>query len=687
MSTLRIPEILAPAGNMESLLAAIDSGADAVYFGGKYLNARRNAANFAEDQAVCDAVDLCHLYGVKAYLTLNTLLFDSENQQAIDGIVLACKAGFDAIIAQDWGIISLVRQICPDMPIHASTQMSVHNLADADALWEQGVRRVVLARELSRRELARIIKHSPIETEVFVHGALCYSVSGQCYFSAFLGERSGNRGLCAQVCRLPFGVKDPNNYSLSLKDLTLIDYVDELAQLGVVSLKIEGRMKSPQYVAASVSQFKNALQHKKYDKTQLEEMFSRSGFTQGYYLSAIDETMFGTRTKQDLRKTTSAQNNCEISAATKQIPVDIAFSVSLDAVTITLTDEDGRVASHRLNGAQPAQTLPLTDAQIKTQLSTLGNTPFVARNIEGTLQKNCFLPVSALNELRRGAVTRLIQLRQKRHTYTMHPLSKKQKLPYRPTQPPQYTASFYQLSQLNDEILQKLRYASVDIFELQKAPDAFLQQYQDKLVAELPRIYFQDENLLTEALTQLHDHGIHLAKCHSVGRASLAQKAGYRILFGFGVNATNSETLAFLSSYSPLYTTLSVELSAKHIRNLHASSATAIIAYGYFPLMASRACPLQREISCTQCRNQKGTALIDRKGRQFPVLCRKDHIEILNSVPIYLADKQDAFAVSFFEFLFTQETPQQIMQILTQYHHHLPCATSFTRGTYFRTIE
>lgn len=688
MNTPYLPEILAPAGNMDALRAAVHSGADAVYFGGKYLNARRNAANFADDSAIQEAVDFCHLYGVKAYLTLNTLLFDTERQQAAEAVTLACQAGFDAIIAQDWGIISLIRQICPAMPIHASTQMSVHNVADASALYEQGISRVVLGRELSQEEIARIIQNSPIETEIFVHGALCYSVSGQCYFSAFLGERSGNRGLCAQVCRLPFGLKDAKNHSLSLKDLTLIDYVDELAQMGVTALKIEGRMKSPQYVAAAVSQFQNALQQKRYDKSWLEKLFSRSGFTQGYYLSKIDSSMFGIRSKQDIVKTTQAESAFLSHTAVKKMPVDIDFSISFDESKVTITDDDGHTALYRHAGAQQAQTRPLTSAQVTEQLNKLGDTPFFARIIRGELAPNCFLSASGLNALRRGAVSNLIQQRQKRSARPVYPFPSSQRKKRVPAVSSlQYTASFNSLPQMSEEALQEVAYASLPVFELQKAPAAFLQKHQNKLIAELPRIYFRDEALLTEALNALNKHGIRMAKCHSTGRAMLAKEVGFDIIFGFGINAANSETLAFLSNFSPLYTTLSVELSAKNIRSLQNPNATAIIGYGYFPLMAARACPLQSELSCTDCENQAGAALADRKGSRFDVFCQKDHVEILNSVPLYLADKSDAFQVDFFELLFTRESAQKTTQILTQAKKKLPWQGSLTRGTYFRTIE
>ncbi|NMC55604.1 MAG: U32 family peptidase, partial [Eubacteriaceae bacterium] len=320
MNNINKLEILAPAGSYESLEAAVYADADSVYFGAKALNARRNAANFT-DEEIISAVNFCHLYNVKTYLTLNTLMFDTEIKEVIEQIIFACNAGFDAIIVQDLGVISLIKQICSDMPIHASTQMSVHNLADANELYNLGIERIVLAREMSKNEISNITQNSQIETEVFVHGALCYSVSGQCYFSAFLGERSGNRGLCAQVCRLPFGVNDNTRHNLSLKDLSLIDYVSQLNSIGVKALKIEGRMKGPDYVYTAVNQFKNASENKEYDKNMLEKSFSRNGFTQGYYLSKIDADMFGVRSDEDISKSKESRTLITAEIYKRKIPV------------------------------------------------------------------------------------------------------------------------------------------------------------------------------------------------------------------------------------------------------------------------------------------------------------------------------------------------------------------------------
>ena len=295
------PEILAPAGSFDSLTAAVRCGADAVYLGGRELNARRNAANFS-DEELAQAVEYCHARGVKVYITLNTLVRDDEMETAMNAVRCACDVKADALILQDIGLTSLIRRAAPDMPLHASTQTSVQTLDGIKMLADMGFCRAVLPRELSKKEIEKIAAQSPIELEMFVHGALCMCLSGQCQLSAVLGSRSGNRGLCAQPCRLPFAADGGTGHDLSLKDMSLIEYLPELAQMGVLSFKIEGRMKRPEYVAAAVTACKKSLAGEsaaEYEHT-LGAIFSRSGFTSGYYNGALGRDMFGVRRKEDV---------------------------------------------------------------------------------------------------------------------------------------------------------------------------------------------------------------------------------------------------------------------------------------------------------------------------------------------------------------------------------------------------
>jgi len=305
LSQTRKIEILAPCGSMESVYSAVRSGADAIYLGAKEFSARASAENF-DFQQLKEAVDYCHINRVKVYLTLNTVIFDDELQQVAQTIKNSAKAGIDALIVQNLGVATLAKQLVPNLPLHGSTQMSVHTLGGAKLLWEMGFKRVVLSREMSLEEIREIAENCPIELEVFVHGALCMSVSGQCYFSAKLGGRSGNRGRCAQPSRLPFRI-GKSEYSLSLKDNSIIEFLPELEKLGVASAKIEGRMKRPEYVSCAVracaEMRDNGFVSEK-TAENLESVFSRTGFTNGY-ITGKRYVMFGYRKKEDVISATS----------------------------------------------------------------------------------------------------------------------------------------------------------------------------------------------------------------------------------------------------------------------------------------------------------------------------------------------------------------------------------------------
>lgn len=292
-------ELLAPAGSMEALRAAVQNGADAVYLGGPAFNARMGAKNFTPE-GLREAVRYCHARGVAVHLTLNTLASDRELPSAETCVADAARSGVDAFIVQDLGMLRLCRTVAPGIALHASTQMSIHSLYGVKMAASLGCTRAVLARELPERDIAAICKYSPIEIEVFTHGALCMCYSGQCYFSAVVGRRSGNRGQCAQPCRLPYGYGEfnPKQYPLSLRDNCLLTYIDRLRQLGVSSLKLEGRMKRPEYVAIVTRIYRAALdgrEVKKSDLRELEQVFSRQGFTDGYFRGETGPKMFGVR--------------------------------------------------------------------------------------------------------------------------------------------------------------------------------------------------------------------------------------------------------------------------------------------------------------------------------------------------------------------------------------------------------
>ena len=298
---LAVEEILAPAGGKEQLLAAVRAGADAVYLGARNFNARRGAANFEENE-LFEAVAYCHARNVKVHVTLNTLVTDSELPDLLEEIKYVAKSGADAVIVQDLATAKLVREHCPDIAMHASTQMTIHNLAGAVAAKELGFSRIVLSRELSLNEIKTIAAGTDAELEVFVHGALCMCMSGACYLSSMIGSRSGNRGLCAQPCRLPFHIDGGTGTDLSLKDLSLVEYLSELSDMGIASFKIEGRMKRPEYVSAAVIACRESLDgaYTQQRRNELQSLFSRSGFTDGYYISSLGRNMFGKREKENV---------------------------------------------------------------------------------------------------------------------------------------------------------------------------------------------------------------------------------------------------------------------------------------------------------------------------------------------------------------------------------------------------
>ena len=343
-------EVLSPAGSTDALVAAVQNGADAVYLGYGSFNARMNAKNFTLEQ-LRQSVSYCHIRGVKVYLTLNTLVLDRELKTAAQLVLDAKDAGVDAILVQDLGVLQLVRQMAPDMPIHASTQMSVHNLEGVQKAAEMGVSRVVLARELSRSQIASICQASPIEVEVFVHGALCMCHSGQCYMSAMIGRRSGNRGHCAQPCRMSYGFdRSENRYPLSLKDNCLVSYLRELDRMGVSCIKIEGRMKRAEYVAITTKIYKDASRGKPVTDQQIQalrKVFSRQGFTDGYYRGRIGADMYGIRQEEenDRKLFASARASYE-NTETQRVNVAMEMSVLYGLpASLTVMDRNGNWAT------------------------------------------------------------------------------------------------------------------------------------------------------------------------------------------------------------------------------------------------------------------------------------------------------------------------------------------------------
>lgn len=657
-----MPELLAPAGSIDALYAAVRSGADAVYMGMDRFNARRNASNF-DDAAFCDAVRYCRQRGVAVHLTLNTLISDSEMAEALDCLRVACAAGVDAVIVQDIGLAKLVRKAAPDMPIHASTQMSIHSSAALPMLKEMGFSRVVLSRELSKQEMARITadaKALGIETEVFVHGALCMCLSGQCYMSAVIGQRSGNRGTCAQPCRLAFA---DGSYPLSLKDMSLLEWVDELAEMGVASFKIEGRMKRPEYVAAAVSAFRSRLDSGEVDSTlknQLDTVFSRSGHTDGYYTGKLGADMFGRRTETD--EAASAQSLSQIHAlyrAERQsVAVDARFTLRAGQPSaLTLSDGENEAAALG-DEPQVAINRPLDSERAEQLCFKLGGTPFAAGKFTADIEEGLTLPASAVNELRRRAVAQLLELRAPKEKAFSAP--KLDDISARAGKKPRLFVRFAKAEQIPDDL------SGVDRVYLplgERMPDL-----PTEVGVELPRAMFGREDKIRERLKGLPEK-VKFALCNNLSSLAIANEAGLSAHAGFGINIFN-RVAADSVLESATDATLSFELTLSQAR---AVGVGGIIAYGRLPLMLTRNCPSGTH-NCKTCSRE----LVDRKRAVFPISCHDGFSEIFNSLPLYLDDRLDGF--DFIELYFTDEDKARCRQVIDAFRKGERLEGEFTRG-------
>lgn len=710
------PEILAPAGSLESLTAALAAGADAVYLGCGAFNARRNAQNF-DHQQLLQAARLCHARGVKLYLALNTLVYDRERPALLDTLALACRAGVDAVIVQDLGVAALVRQAAPTLPLHASTQMSIHNLSGARQLMELGFSRVVLAREMTRQEIASITSALPIQTEVFVHGALCMCVSGQCYMSSVIGERSGNRGLCAQPCRLPFtSGQGDGGFALSLRDLTLVDRVDQLRQLGVASLKIEGRMKRPEYVAAAVTAFRQALEGERPDLAQLEAAFSRSGFTQGYFDGRLGREMFGIRQPEDVQasrrvaKAISAQQPREF----PRVPVDFTFHLQpQQPVRLIAADRQGRQAEASGPCPQPAHSRPVDRELVCRSLEKLGGTFYLPGEIHCHIAPGLSCPVSQLNGLRRQALEALTAQREQPRPHLQGefppgslppgepspgepaPLSPQRSGDGRPGQP-QLHAQLWSLRQLTPRLLEHCSLIALPLSELldQGLPEGLSPAQRQRLAVSLPRLCFGDDSSqLTPQLEQVRRLGITHLTAGNLGGVWLGRQLGFSLHGEFGLNLTNAAALEQARQLGLTDAVLSFELSLPRARDLGQTHtpglSKGVLAYGHLPLMVTRNCPLRqgRQGGCKTCPGHG--RLRDRRGEGFPVRCTgRRYAQVFNPKPLYLADRWQDFTPFHFALLyFTGESPREVDGVLEDYLvRHAP-RDQITRGLYYRNVK
>lgn len=682
------PEILAPAGSPECVLSAVRNGADAVYLGTKAFNARRGAENFS-DAELQKAIEYCRARGVKVHVVLNTLVRDDELPLAFDVIRHVCALGADVLILQDVGLSALARECAPSLLRHASTQMSVQTAAGLELLKKLGYSRAVLPRELTKEEIKALRKSTDMELEVFVHGALCMCVSGQCYMSAMLGSRSGNRGLCAQPCRLPFSAGEPGRHDLSLKDLSLIEHLEELSEIGIDSFKIEGRMKRPEYVAAAVKSAKEALDGKTGTETQekLRAVFSRSGFTDGYFENARGPLMFGTRRKEDVvsasAKVLSSLKNL-YSKETPRVPVSFFLTV-LEGEELSLSARSGNKTVFVSSSCVPEKALnaPTSEERLKEWLSKCGSTPFYPEEIEIELDKGLSVPASAVNALRREALEKLEDALKavKPHSFTEANFKI-------PSHAAREKKTFHLVLSSGEQIPQNLENVE-NLYFPHEIEEKYVESVENKgitLGVSVPRLLCGAEEKAEKLLLRAKNLGITAALCGTLDAVAIARKCGLEVHLGFSMNVFNSLSVLEFERMGVKSITLSPELTLAQCAAIGGEVQRGIVAYGRLPLMLTRNCPVKNAKSCAECR--KKSVLTDRMGVSFPVMCHGSYQEILNSRPIYMGDRTEEIKnVDFMSFLFTREKAKSVDAVLDAYRKGKKAKGDFTRGLCYRGVE
>lgn len=666
-------EILSPAGSREALRAAVYSGADAVYLGASGFNARINAQNFSDDE-LRESIAFCHERGVKVYITVNTLVYDKEMPEALSLAEFLTDAGADAFIVQDLGFASLLKKCSPSVPLHASTQMSVCSLDGVEALADLGFTRVVLSRELSYEDISFIARRSPIETEFFVHGAFCMSYSGQCFMSSIIGGRSGNRGLCAQPCRLPYR----NGYALSLKDNCLLEHVPKLLEAGVSSLKIEGRMKGAEYVAAVTDAYVRAKTGEPFSvekKDYLAQIFSRQGFTDGYFTSKTGKEMFGVRKENE--------PSLRISLPTeefKRFPLDITVKSDGENAVVSASCDDG-YSSEASVPVRKAEKRPTSDEDIYTALSKLGGTPYYINTFSCEKNDDDFIPVSVLNAARRDIVKNLTDMRLTRNQ--VFSLKKEAPFGFTPAKETKLEAFFLDASSIpaNADKLSRIWLPSE--FFMRKSADKTVSQYGEKIGVVLPSVFHDSEKRQVEKhLAAVAELGVKHALCGNIGHIRFLSDLGFTVHGDYGLNIVNADSVREYFALGLKSATLSFELTMRQAEDL-CGEETGIIAYGRLPFMIMR--------NCIRGGNGKGC---DRKGKTFVLTDRmkKDFLvtcdfgcrnRLWNADTLWLADKKLP-KFGFIRFMFTDETAETAENVINSYTENdseLPL--NITRGRYY----
>ena len=691
-------ELLAPAGSMEALRAAVQNGANAVYLGCGSFNARQSAKNFTP-QTLAEAVKYCHIRGVQVHLTLNTLVSDKETQEVCELIRHAASCAVDAFIVQDLGVLRLCRQIAPHIPIHGSTQMTVHNLPGVLLCAAWGMRRVVLSRELSREEIRFICQSSPIEIEIFAHGALCMGYSGQCYLSAAIGGRSGNRGRCAQPCRQSYGHgRWENKYPLSLKDNCLVHYLREIEAMGVASIKLEGRMKRPEYVATVTGVYRQALNEGNVTRAMAQDLlvaFNRQGFTDGYFAGNIGPHMFGIRqdTKEDQNWLRQARQTYETGEA-PLVPLLFKALVTAQRASLAVTDPDGRMCMVDGPIPEPARTQELTADMLADRLEKTGGTPYYCAGVDAHVEPGLMLSAAAINSMRRDALNQLTALRARREAPR---LSRPNRLSHFPgsNHAPELTVQVTTREQVTGRLLKlapKVLYVPIHLLQEDLTWCTTLAQ-RVNVCAVLPRIVHDSEiSALKQAMFAVRQSGVTQVLVGNVGLMIPARECSMDLRGDFGLNIYSSGAAATLRELELLSICLSFEMTLPQIRDVSKPVPAELLVYGRMPLMVTENCIIRSRTGQCNC-HLSPTRLIDKTGAEFPVIkdgnsCRS---VLLNGKKLSLLDRQeDLLRLGLWgtRLYFTTENPREVDQVLAACHNPPPFDPgACTRGLYLRGLD
>ncbi len=678
------PELLSPAGSPAALEAAVMAGADAVYFGGQSFNARKNADNFS-DAELLEAVRMCRLYGVKTNIVLNTQLYSAELTPALVFAEKLLSFGADAFIVADLGLAKELFRHFPGISLHASTQCSGQNALSAKELAKIGFERMVAPRELPFRDIKTLCETSPIETEIFVHGALCVSHSGQCLMSSVIGGRSGNRGECAQPCRLPYQTKNP--YPLSLKDLCLAAYMPELVDAGVASFKIEGRMKTPEYVYGVISVYRKLLdEHRGATPEEIQQMsrlFCRSGFTDGYHIEKVNQTMLGIRTDADKQITASSQKKV-MTPRKIALSLEGRFDVGKPAYLKGTVERDGSLISHEVFGdpCMKAEKTPTSAERLCENLGKLGSTPFCASALSVKAEE-INLPISSVNAMRRELASALEE--KLIGVPRAYPKFDRLILPKGAPFSEEKSAYFVFFDAVTPKAVRYFDRIFLPLTEYVKHLDA-VRQYQNIGIAIPPVAFDHEIPGIREMIRKAVSAGCQKALISGLWQHALADEFGLQKHGDLRLNAYNSSSIAVYAEKGFSSLVLSPEIGVSASLGISSEIPKGYIAYGRLPLMTMEKCAIRDMVlpnvmsasACRYCDTHKTTMLTDRTGAKFPMIREFEHRNVIyNSVPTYMADKplEGLFAHA----VFTDESPSEVDAVMDAMKNRLPSKMKFKR--------